>query len=275
LRRAAALLLAIGLCLGCTVRAAPLAAAPPVSVPPASPGFPSGFSTWAAVVVAGDAHAHSGAASEAFDNARRDVGRALLSAGFEPSNLRELSTRPRRYRERPGLATVDNLYETLSQVAAQAPGGCLVYLSSHGAPEGAVVGEDLLAPSVLGAMLDQACGERPTIAVVSACFSGVFVPALASRNRMILTAARPDRSSFGCGESDRYPYFDACFLQAFGAAHDFVQLGRMAQACVAAREVETHMSPPSEPQLWVGAALKPLLMLYRLPGPAADRPPTR
>ena len=30
---------------------------------------------------------------------------------------------------------------------------------------------------------------------------------------MVLTAARPDRTSFGCGEADKYPYFDDCFLQ--------------------------------------------------------------
>ena len=83
---------------------------------------------------------------------------------------------------------------------------------------------------------------------------------------MVLTAARPDRSSFGCGESDRYPYFDDCFLKSFGQARDFAELGRKVQACVARREIETHMSPPSEPQLWIGAALRPLIPLYILPG---------
>ena len=42
------------------------------------------FSDWAAVVVAGDWRAHSGAPSEVFDNARRDVARSLVSAGFAP-----------------------------------------------------------------------------------------------------------------------------------------------------------------------------------------------
>jgi hypothetical protein len=221
------------------------------------------------VVVAGDFHAHSGGPTEAFDNARRDVSRALLSAGFQPQNLRQLSVRPGRYKDGSGQANVDNIYEALDDVAAHAPGGCLLYLSSHGAPQGAVVGRQLLAPGVLGEILDEACGSRPTVAVISACFSGVFVPALAAGNRMILTAARPDRSSFGCGEADRYPYFDDCFLRAFDQAHDFPQLGRMVPACVAAREVETHMRPPSEPQLWIGPQIAPLLPLYAL---RASRP---
>jgi hypothetical protein len=239
----------------------------------AAPAAASPFADWAAVVVAGDFHAHSGKPTEAFDNARRDVSAALISAGFRPQNLREFSVRPARYKDHPDKSSIENIYDGLSEAAAHAQGGCLVYFSSHGGPSGVVVDQTLLTPGVLETMLDQACGERPTVAVISACFSGVFVPALAGNNRMVLTAARPDRSSFGCGESDRYPYFDDCFLTDFPKAHDFPQLGRMVQACVAAREVETHMSPPSEPQLWIGPQLAPLLPLYALPQTGAEPPP--
>jgi hypothetical protein len=233
---------------------------------------PSPFATWAAIVVAGDWHAHSGGPSEAFDNARRDVGDALLAAGFRPQNLREFSVRPARYHPRPAQSDLEAIYDGLTELSAHAPDGCLLYFSSHGAPSGVVVGDRLLAPGVLDAMLGEACGARPTIVVISACFSGVFVPALAAPNRMVLTAARPDRSSFGCGESDHYPYFDDCFLKSFGHAHDFAELGRKVQACVARREVETHMAPPSEPQLWIGAALKPVIPLYLLPASAPVPP---
>ena len=98
--------------------------------------------------------------------------------------------------------------------------GCLIYFTSHGTPDGAVVGERLLTPVGAARMIGDACGERPTVVVMSACFSGVFVPALAGPNRMVLTAARPDRSSFGCGETDRYPYFDACLLESMPNARD-------------------------------------------------------
>jgi hypothetical protein len=87
---------------------------------------------------------------------------------------------------------------------------------------------------------------------------------------MILTAARHDRASFGCGESDKYPFFDDCFLKAAPTAHDFAALGASVQACVAATEKATGASPPSEPQLWIGGRLKPLLPLY-----AFARPPPR
>jgi hypothetical protein len=250
-RRAAGLGFAVWLALALPAQAAAVA--------------PSPFAGWAAVVVAGDWHAHGGGPSEASENARRDFTRALLSAGFQPQNLREFSTRPQRYKPHPGKSDIDAVYGALSALAARAQDGCLVYFTSHGAPQGVVVDDQLLAPGVLGAMLDQACQARPTIAIISACFSGVFVPELAAPNRMVLTAARPDRTSFGCGESDRYPYFDDCFLRAFTTAHDFPQLGVAVQACVARREIETGSQPPSEPQLFVGAELRPLLPLYTLP----------
>jgi hypothetical protein len=83
---------------------------------------------------------------------------------------------------------------------------------------------------------------------------------------MILTAARADRSSFGCGESDKYPYFDDCFLSSMKAAHDFPDLGRAVQACVARKEVETGMKPTSQPQLFIGGELKPVLPLLAFDG---------
>lgn len=263
MRRLALALVVVWLSL-CQPAAAATRAPPPAAAPVDSP-----FAHWAAIVVAGDWRSHDGDPSEAFDNARRDVGRALLSAGFQAQNLREFSVRPNRYRPRPDKSDIDGVYEALGALSARAADGCLVYFSSHGGPEGVVVADQLLAPSVLGAMLDQACGRRPTIVVLSACFSGVFVPQIAAPNRMVLTAARADRSSFGCGSSDRYPYFDDCFLRVFPTAHDFGQLGPAVQACVARREVETGMAPPSEPQLSIGAALRPLLPLYSLPVAAA------
>ena len=111
--------------------------------------------------------------------------------------------------------------------------------------------------------------------IVSACFSGVFVPALAGANRMVLTAARPDRSSFGCGEADKYPYFDQCVLESLPHSADFATLGRTVQACVAARETKEGMKPPSEPQLYIGGGLKPLLPLYSLAVSPAGAPVAR
>ena len=228
----------------------------------AAPQQASPFNDWAAVVVAGDWHAHSGGPSEAFDNARRDVARALEQAGFQPANLRQFSVRPERYKDaRPEKSDLQLIYSDLGDLTARTASGCMFYLSSHGSPAGAIVDDRILAPGLLDTMLERTCGARPTVVVISVCFSGVFVPTLARANRMVLTAARPDRSSFGCGEADKYPYFDDCFLQSMHGARDFPGLGRAVQACVAAKEAQTGAKPPSEPQLFVGGALKPILPL--------------
>jgi hypothetical protein len=220
------------------------------------------FADWSAVVVAGDWHAHSGGPSEAFDNARHDVVQALEHAGFEADHLRQFSVRPERYKEPDlGKSEPQDIYNAMADLTAKARGGCLVYFSSHGAPSGVLVDQQVLPPGVLAEMLTHTCGERPTVVIISACFSGVFVPALAGPNRMVLTAARPDRSSFGCGEADRYPYFDQCVLEQLPHSNDFAALGRAVQGCVAAREIKEGMKPPSEPQLYIGAGIKPLLPL--------------
>lgn len=232
----------------------------------------SPFSRWAAIVVAGDWHAHSGGPSEAFDNARRDVSKELVRMGFAPENLKQFSVRPERYKDtNPAKTEPKVIYDTLVSLTAKAPDGCLVYFTSHGAPTGVVVDQSILPPGILGTMLDRTCGARPTIVVISACYSGIFVPELGSDNRMVLTAARPDRTSFGCGESDKYPYFDDCFLQTTPRAKDFPTLGTQIQACVADREIKEKMAPPSEPQLYIGPQLRPMLPLYPLPPPGATK----
>jgi hypothetical protein len=210
----------------------------------------TGFSNWAAIVVAGDWHAHDGSPSEIFDNARRDVTRDLLSLGFARDNVEEFAARPGSSVE---TATAPAIGNALWDLSNRTSGGCLVYFASHGSPDGIVLGDSVLAPEQLKRMLDNSCADRPTVVVLSACFSGVFVEPLEAPNRMILTAARPDRTSFGCGQTDKYPYFDQCVLSVWHETNDFPGLGKAAQACVAAREKKENVGPPSEPQMWVGA----------------------
>lgn len=231
-----------------------------------APAHALSFSDWTAVVIAGDWRGSRGGPTEAFDNARRDVAQALTRVGFQPQNLRQFSTRPERYRDTaPAKAELEQIYETMETLTARAQGGCLFYVTTHGTPRGAVVDKAILAPGVLAAMLDRTCGQRPTVVVVSACFSGVFVRPLSGPNRMVLTAARPDRTSFGCGESDKYPYFDDCFLSSMSGVHDFHALAAATRECVRRREVAEKVSPPSEPQVYVGAELRPVLPLYAFP----------
>jgi hypothetical protein len=240
------------------------------ALPMAAAAAASPFATWAAVVVAGDDHAaHGDETTEAFDNARRDVAHALVTAGFVAQNILQFSVRPQNYPSETTLlpSTAALVENSLVQLAGRAKDGCLVYFSSHGAPTGVLVGWDgaepnILTPDMLSKMLDRACGDRPTVVVLSACFSGVFVKTLSQPNRAVFTAARADRASFGCSAKDHYPYYDDCILASFPKVGDFAALANTAKTCVAAKESAAGLQPPSEPQIAIGAGLRPDLPFY-------------
>ena len=155
----------------------------------------------------------------------------------------------------PLQAEPQTVANALWDLSNRTSAGCLVYITSHGSSDGVLIGNVVVTPDALATMVSNACGERPTVAIVSACFSGVFVPELAAPHRLVLTTARPDRTSFGCGQTFKYTVFDECVLQEFPASHDFPGLASLVQACVAAREKKEKVSPPSEPQLSIGAGV--------------------
>lgn len=232
----------------------------------ASAAEDSPFKDWAAVVIAGDFHGSDGGPTEVFDNARRDVVKELKRIGFASDNMAQFSVRPERYgKDKPLKSEPRAIYEKLKDLSGKTQSGCLVYFTSHGAPQGVLVDQQILSPNILGRILDATCAGRPTVVIMSACFSGVFVRPLAQPNRMILTAARPDRTSFGCGADNVYPYFDDCVLSSSPIAKDFIGLASAVKTCVALREITEGAKPPSEPQIWIGAELRPMLPLYAFP----------
>ncbi len=220
---------------------------------------PASFGNWAAAVIAGDWRASGGQPTDAFENTRKDVTAALIRAGFAPENIRQFSPDP--YTPGVELTQESVLDQSWSKLTAKAQGGCLFYVSSHGVPGGQIVlgHKDMLNAGALDLLLDLTCSFRPTVVVLSACFSGAFVPLLEAENRLILTAARPDRTSFGCGVDNRYPFFDDCILQSLPVSTDFAALAAAARSCVAAREKKERVAPPSEPQLSMGSDIKALV----------------
>jgi hypothetical protein len=241
------------------------ALAPAASAQPINP-----FADWVAVVVAADYRDHDGQPIKVFDNARQDLVKALAGVGFSRSRIAQFSVRPHLYEDMPlAVDPPDGLPRTLKRLTDASPGGCFFYLTSHGNPDGVVFGKNMLTPDVVKIMLDNTCGARPTVVVISACFSGVFVPVLAGPNRMVVTAARPDRASFGCGAEEVYTYFDGCVLESLPKAGRLDMLAQLARTCVARRETEMGMTPPSEPQVFIGPEMaKRLPDLTLVPRPA-------
>jgi hypothetical protein len=214
-----------------------------------SPACAADFSKWAVLVVAGDNHAHSGAPSQVFDNARHDLVKAFTGIGFASANIAQFAVSSDPAAQHSNVPAIAN---TLWDLTSRAPDGCLIYFTSHGTEDGIVIDQDVMGPGTFAKIVQNACGAKPSVIVMSSCFSGQFVPPLEGENRMVLSAARPDRTSFGCGESDQFTFFDYCFLQALPKSGDFPKLGDLTRQCVAYLEHEMKAEPPSEPQLSVG-----------------------
>ena len=222
-------------------------------VAPPPPVAKSFFDDWGAVVVAGDWRASNGKPSEVFDNGRREIAQKLISLGFRRDNVLQYSVWPEKYaHEQVQAATGDDITEGLLQIGKRAPGGCFVYFTSHGTQEGIIISDRLVGPPPIAERIEAACGDRPTVVVVSACFAGQFIRPLRGPRRIVFTAARPDRSSFGCGEQDEYTFFDACVLSEFDRAANFNELASFVDDCVKKRETELKVDPPSEPQYYLG-----------------------
>jgi hypothetical protein len=225
---------------------------------------PGRFAGWTSAIIAADWRDSANHPIEAFDNARRDLVKGFLAAGFSRANMVDYSLRP----DVPEPVSASVVLDGINAAAARGTSGCLLYFTSHGAPDAMVFGvAPRMTPDIMANIVRTACGTRPTVVVVSACYSGIFINALAAPNRMVLTAASRERTSFGCGADETYPWFDGCIIETLPTATDFLALAAGARACVARKEVERGVSPASEPQLFVGAEMQ-----LRLPTLRFQRP---
>jgi hypothetical protein len=205
-----------------------------------------------------------------FDNAVDAVQARLAALSNGRASVTRLSASTEILgRHHIHLATLDGV---LSAVAGMrpAPGqGCLVFATSHGVRHEGLylsMGNDVLTPRELDHALLGGCGSAPTIVVVSSCFSGSFVqPPMRRANRIILTAARADRTSFGCGAGRVYTVFDQCLLSALDRESTWKMAYISVKHCVSAEERRQDVTP-SEPQAWFGAKVADTLLPTRAQG---------
>jgi hypothetical protein len=147
----------------------------------------------------------------------------------------------------------------------------VLILTSHGSPDGVAVQAgrhvEILSPSALASMLTRA-GIRHRVIIVSACYSGVFIPPLASDDALVITAADSEHSSFGCQDKVKWTYFgDAFFNTALRHTANLRQAFDEARAIVRRRELRYHLVP-SNPQIAGGGNIDGLL--GEASGAAAD-----
>jgi hypothetical protein len=84
---------------------------------------------------------------------------------------------------------------------------------------------------------------------------------------LVITAAQADRISFGCGDRSDATFFGEAFFQrGLATADSFESAFEIARKRVDEREKAEGYSPASNPQLWVGDAMKTKLKSLRSRG---------
>ncbi|MEO5867334.1 MAG: C13 family peptidase [Sphingomonas sp.] len=132
-----------------------------------------------------------------------------------------------------------------------------LYTTSHGGPFGIVYndasnGYGAISPARL-LNLFQSLGIERRIVIVSACYSGIFVPFLRGENSVVVTAADSAHTSFGCQADSDWTFFgDAMVNHALRKRQPLAAAGAEAQGLIGEWEAKGHLQP-SGPQVSVGA----------------------
>jgi hypothetical protein len=191
---------------------------------------------------------------ELFDTRFGTAGRSAL-----------LINNPQTLEQEP-LATGAALGRALRTVAEKMNAGediLFLYLTSHGTSSHQLsIGHPaIMLPEIsmadLKAMLDP-LPVKWKIVVVSACYSGGFIPPLRDEYTLVMTAASAERKSFGCSDTSEITWFaKAYFKESLPQAGSFEEAFENARKLIAEWEIEEieKGGEHSEPQIAVGKAI--------------------
>jgi hypothetical protein len=217
-----------------------------------------------AIVFAGDG------SENVFRNEAEYFDRLLSRRLGAKGHVLVLENNPASLKSRP-LASWSNLEDALDAVAAKMDVRkdiLLLYFTTHGSEDHTLlVDMDPLPLDQIGARdLPGILAEHPfkyKVVIVNACYSGGFIPPLQGPGTMVITAARADRSSFGCGEQSELTWFGHAFLvDALNKTDSFRQAFGLARRQVAIWEQRDHYQA-SDPQLSAGAGIVQALAQWR------------
>jgi hypothetical protein len=197
------------------------------------------------------------------------AGRTIVLAGTDGSAESSLP------RGSPG-----NLAAALARIAeAMDPKEdvLILYTTSHGAQFGIVYndgdqGIGAISPFRLWKLLGDV-GIENRMLILSACYSGVFVPLLSAPNSVVISAAASDRSSFGCVSENDWTFFgDALINHALRKAQPLDKAFAEARGLVGQWEAQGAMLA-SNPQVSIGADVAQWLAPLEKRTPAAPGVP--
>jgi hypothetical protein len=129
--------------------------------------------------------------------------------------------------------------------------------NSHGDPVSGLAYRDgenaagMIAPQRLTNLLD-GVGFKRRMVLLSACYSGIFIPLLTNDQTIIVTAASSQRPSFGCAPGNDWTFFgDALMNHALRKPQKFDAAVAEAFGLITQWEGTLELKP-SRPQVFVG-----------------------
>lgn len=192
--------------------------------------------------------------SRRFDSA----GRTLVLAGSDGRGAAALPM--------GSLHALSLALARVAELADPAEDVLVLYTTGHGAPYGITYhdgdhGYGVLTPARLSALLGE-LGLGNRLLILSACYSGLFVPALYGETTALFTAASAGRTSFGCAADNDWTFFgDAMINRALRKPQPLAAASTEALKLVGEWEAAKSYEP-SYPQVSIGsrvdAWLKPL-----------------
>ena len=134
-------------------------------------------------------------------------------------------------------------------------------ISSHGSADPAIAVSNSKMPltelrpqDLVDALGDS--GIKWRVIVISACYAGGFIDALRDVHTIIIAAAAPDRTSFGCSNDSDLTYFgEAFYRDALPEAKSLRAAFDTAKEAIAARE-KVEGEEPSNPQAFFGGDIE-------------------
>jgi hypothetical protein len=177
------------------------------------------------------------------------TGRSIVLAGTNGSGPSELPN-----------GSITNLTLALARIAElmdPREDVLILYSTSHGAKYGVVYhdaddGFGILSPTRFAKILND-LGIKNRLLIISACYSGVFVPALQSPTTALFTAASDSRPSFGCAADNDWTFFgDAMINHAFRKPQPLKAASDEARGLITTWENVPGIQP-SNPQVSIGA----------------------
>jgi len=165
------------------------------------------------------------------------------------------------------IATATSLERTLKrvgQVMDRDRDILFLYLTSHGSEDhrlsvglGPLELQDI-DPAMLRRMLDES-GIKWRVIAISACYSGGFIEPLKGPETLVMTSTDAFSNSFGCSNDSDLTWFGkALFDEELRHTYSFTNAFERAAASIRTQE-KAEGEDPSNPQIYVGKAIRPRL----------------